>query len=64
MGFRVIGAPCDSGAISPDYTKYLLWTGADRRASQHPESRQQDVVSGGASCIALKGSPSVGVVNQ
>jgi hypothetical protein len=62
MGSCVIGAPCDSCAISPDHTKYVLWTDVRRPAGLHPESRQQDVISGHAPCLLRNGCARVGVV--
>jgi hypothetical protein len=64
MGSCVIGARCGSCAISPDHTKYRLWTAAHRLACLHPESRQPYVISEHALCFALNGCASGGVVNR
>jgi hypothetical protein len=64
MGSCVIGAPCDSCAISPDHTKYVPCTDVRCPAGPHPGSRQQDVVSDNASCFALDRCASVGVVTR
>jgi hypothetical protein len=64
MGTCVIGAPCDSYAISSDVKKYLLWVAARCPAGQHAERYPQDVIADHAPCLARSCCASVALVRR
>jgi len=63
MRSRGVGAPCDSCAVSLDYTNYEPCTDASHAAGPRAERRPRDVISDHAFCFALNGCASGGLVN-